>query len=163
MKKCSTCKETKSLAEFNKNISAKDGLHNQCRSCSRISKSAWKKRNRSKCNAQMRNAYAKDPIKNRARVKTYRQINPGIINAQCMRRHAKKLQRTPKWLTRIQHIEIRQFYIDAKKLQWMSNSTDPFEVDHIVPLQGKNVSGLHVPWNLQILPKSLNLKKGNRV
>jgi len=37
------------------------------------------------------------------------------------------------------------------------------EVDHIIPIKGKNVSGLHVPWNLQILTKSKNAKKRNRV
>lgn len=88
--------------------------------------------------------------------------NLDIKAANRAKRRAVKLNATPKWLTKEQLEEIEQFYTDAKELQWLSDPTDPLEVDHIIPLQGKDISGLHVPWNLQIIPKSLNCSKGNR-
>jgi len=37
-----------------------------------------------------------------------------------------------------------------------------FEVDHVVPLVGRNVSGLHAPWNMQVLTRTANRQKGNK-
>jgi 5-methylcytosine-specific restriction endonuclease McrA len=53
-------------------------------------------------------------------------------------------------------------WIDSKALSDIYNNCPPgMEVDHIVPLRGKNVSGLHVPWNLQYLTAQENRRKGN--
>lgn len=92
----------------------------------------------------------------------YRKNNSGRVNSWTRTRQAAKLLRTPKWLTSEHLKQIEQFYIDAKDLQWLSDPTDILTVDHIIPLQGKIVSGLHVPWNLQILPMSMNSSKGTR-
>ena len=38
-----------------------------------------------------------------------------------------------------------------------------YQVDHIIPLHGKNVSGLHVPWNLKVIPATVNQCKGTMI
>jgi hypothetical protein len=91
-----------------------------------------------------------NPERKKANNAAWVKANPGKHRARSAKRNAAKLQRTPKWSDLK---AIQQFYINCPK---------GYEVDHIVPLQGKNVSGLHVPWNLQYLTKSENCSKGNR-
>ena len=64
-----------------------------------------------------------------------------------------KLKACPKWLSNEQLEELRNFYI---------NCPEGYEVDHIIPLKGKNVRGLHVPWNLQYLKREDNNFKSNK-
>jgi 5-methylcytosine-specific restriction endonuclease McrA len=53
---------------------------------------------------------------------------------------------------------------EAHELRKLRNQTTGFEwhVDHIVPLKGKEVCGLHIWSNLRVIPKVLNLRKGNK-
>lgn len=67
---------------------------------------------------------------------------------------ASKNAATPPWLSKEQKEQMILFYKNCPK---------GMEVDHIVPLQGKEVQGLHVPWNLQYLSKSENSRKKNRL
>lgn len=76
------------------------------------------------------------------------------------RRRAAKLKATPPWLTDSMLKEINSFYWLAKDLKLING--EPYHVDHIVPLLGKNICGLHVPWNLQVLPADINIKKSNK-
>lgn len=90
----------------------------------------------------------------------YAKNNPGMVNARHARRYAAKLKATPKWITEEHWKQIENFYIKASELTKQTGVVH--HVDHIIPLQGKNVKGLHVPWNLQILTANENLKKGNK-
>ena len=92
-------------------------------------------------------------------LRNWRLLNKDKHAAKQRRREAAKLKRTPQWLTSGHHAEINNMYWLAADLQKVSG--EKYHVDHIVPLQGKNVSGLHVPWNLQILPADMNCKKSN--
>ena len=76
------------------------------------------------------------------------------------KRRAAKLLRTPKWLTQDDLFFIEEAYHLAKLRTELLGI--PYHVDHILPLQGKTVSGLHVPANLQVIPATINLKKSNR-
>lgn len=73
-----------------------------------------------------------------------------------MKRHAKKLRATPSWADLD---AIAQFYVQSQQIT--EDTGIRHHVDHIVPLQGRNVSGLHVPWNLQVIPAEDNMKKSN--
>jgi len=96
----------------------------------------------------------------REKKKIYRENNRGQINARKAKRSAAKIQATPPWLSKDQLIDIEWIYHCAV---WITEETGiPHEVDHIVPLQGEGVRGLHVPWNLQILTAKENASKCNR-
>lgn len=86
--------------------------------------------------------------------------NPGYSAEACMKRHALKLQCEPRWLSAEHKAAIKQLYAQAALL---TQSTGvQHSIDHIVPLQGSKVTGLHVLWNLQVMPLRENIRKGNR-
>lgn len=78
--------------------------------------------------------------------RAYKEANPERIAFDLAQRRAKQLQRTPKWLTADDRWMMREAYALARLRGRMFGFA--WHVDHIVPLQGEVVSGLHVPWNL---------------
>lgn len=107
-----------------------------------------------------RASYAKHRDARAARGEAWRKKNKPVVAAHAAKRRTAKAQRTPPWLTPKQHEEILAFYVSADALGMLTGEW--YHVDHIVPLRGKTVSGLHVPWNLQVLPATVNLQKRNR-
>ena len=92
--------------------------------------------------------------------KSYRENNKDKVNALSALRRCTKLQRTPKWLTLDDKWIIKEVYHLAQLRTKMLGFE--WHVDHIIPLQAKNVSGLHAPNNLQVIPAKQNLSKHNK-
>lgn len=145
---CKTCAHMTSRkwyiehSERSKEIDIKSRKKNREKRIERAKK--WNRENRERVN-----------LNNRRWCKN----NSHIINAFSKKYKISKIHRTPKWLTKEHIIEIKLIY-ELSKL--ISNHVGiPHHVDHIVPLRGKNVSGLHVPWNLRVIPAKENMKKHN--
>ena len=111
----------------------------------RENKRRYARRNRDKCRAAARKATAKWQINNKAKV--------AANNANY---YASKKQRMPVWAD---SEAIEAVYEEARRLT--EETGIPHHVDHIIPMQGELVSGLHVETNLQVLTAEENIKKSN--
>lgn len=94
--------------------------------------------------------YESDKNTQSTRFRRWQQNHPEKTRAKSALERASRLQRTPLWAD-LELIEL--FY---------KSCPEHYQVDHIIPLNGKIVSGLHVINNLQYLPRLDNLKKGNK-
>ena len=179
-KQCSACGEQKALAAFHRRKSAKDGRMSLCKACrvegSRVHYEAnreavreyqgayYQANKESLVASSSANYYAKrECVARRKRAhyyanrearleanRAYYEKNVARFLASNARRKAAKSQRTPRWAD-----------LDAIAAVY-EYCPRGYHVDHIIPLRGKNVSGLHVAKNLQYLTASANLAKGNR-
>lgn len=159
----------------------------RCIQCSRDNRTAWGKKNREKVNAYLRDWHAANPERSKffdrrkhandaesrnrrsaewrnanldrmREFKTrWKKSNPDYVNADAAKRRSAKLLRSVPWAD---ERGIRWYYQQAKRLEEHFGAT--FHVDHILPLQGKLVSGFHHQDNLQILTEEENLRKNNR-
>lgn len=89
----------------------------------------------------------------------WKKNNVAYTRANSVRRRVAKIYRTPPWLNAGHFFEMECIYRYCNSLRDIGMN---FHVDHIAPLQGEKVSGLHVPWNLQVIHASENLSKGNK-
>jgi hypothetical protein len=163
MKKCSKCGIEKSFDCFHKNASNKDGYNFQCKECrkegcalyfKKLDETTKIKRNSKKrqwadANKEKIKEYSKEYSKNNKSLRAYTQ----------RKRDCAKKKRIPHWLTQQDFLHIKCLYQLAEMRT--KETGYPWHVDHVIPLQGRTVSGLHVPTNLQVIPASENLRKYN--
>jgi hypothetical protein len=144
-KKCSTCKSLKEMELFSKNNTSADGRGTVCKECRR---------------EYDRDLYATKGDKVRSRVKKYRKENLPKVNAMDAAKIKKRKRATPNWLNWFHKAQIEEFY-ELAAARTMQTGVE-HHVDHVVPIKGKKVSGLNVPWNLQVLTAQENMRKHAR-
>ena len=150
---CTICKTNKSLTEFYRLKTVKDGRRSACKTCT----AAKQKKFRSNIKDVIAEKMAKWREENPFYGKQWRIENKSLTNAYTAKRRSKKLKATPKWANE----KIIQSYYNVCAFFNEVNGYTKYHVDHIIPLQGKLVSGLHVEGNLQIILAKDNFKKSN--
>lgn len=95
-------------------------------------------------------------IKNKA----WRTNNPEKDYGRWLNRQVAKQQRTVSWDKELTDLVVVEGLNLCKRLEKLTNSS--WHLDHVIPLRGKTVSGLHVWNNFQVLPASVNIRKGNK-
>lgn len=188
-KTCSCCNVEKSLTEFHKYSKSKDGHKNICKHCRVESSKSYHYRNQATI-LQKSKAYRDQPHRKELSVvyqKVYREENSETLKINKKVWYEKTKERTKPqrseykknnraWFNqlnaerRAMHKSATALWGDKKvireiyELAKMCSDTSgiPHHVDHIIPIKGKNVCGLHVENNLQILSATANISKGNR-
>ncbi len=190
MKACPACKAEKPLDDFGKDKVRKDGLNVYCKPCARLqvkkAMAGYRERNpgketmrmatmrsfpgfRENERARARELYQENLDVERKRKREWRRANPDTARrynkakpetmaAVKARYRAAMINAMPSWADQQ---AIRSVYAEARRKSRQDNIV--YHVDHIVPLQGVNVCGLHVHWNLQVLDAFSNRSKGNRL
>ncbi len=170
MKICSRCKEAKPFSEFQSRRASPDGLTSACKVCRnkvarlRYAGDETYRESQKQATAARREA---DPEEHRAANRRHYENTKAEYIARVQRRDAavpgyrlavgvwadlRRLRRVPPWAKLADFLAI---YAERAALG------PGYEVDHIIPLNGELVSGLHVPGNLQILSREQNTAKGN--
>lgn len=159
-KTCRTCNQEKVLDEFYCRQKPNGPYYNlDCKSCFSNRNRDYRKSNSEQVKLVEKTYWLKNKDKNRAKSKKHYELNKSFYKAKSSERRATKRQATPSWLSKRHKKEIQDLFWLAQDLR--SVTGEEYHVDHIVPLTNEIVCGLHVPWNLQILPSDINLSKSN--
>jgi hypothetical protein len=124
--------------------------------CAQARVKAWAATNREAVARNSKTYADKNRKAVNARIKDWKSRNIEKVRTQTATRRAKRKYAQPKWVS---SSDLLSVYAQAKRVSDMIGYE--YHVDHIVPLQGELVCGLHVPWNLQIIPAWQNLQKQN--
>lgn len=117
----------------------------------------YREANRDRRIAQKRAWDAENAERRRQYERLRWRLNPETARAEDRKRKEAIRRALPPWADAV---AIAAFYEQAVRVSQCTGI--PHHVDHVVPLRGRRVSGLHVPLNLRVVPAAVNIRKGNR-
>jgi hypothetical protein len=186
VKVCKRCLLAKDLTAFSRDRTRVGGRAHTCKTCvaetrpsrvgSETSKKYWQtfyaarkdailaaQREDENRRQRARDYYAEHGERLRARQQQIQRTPEGQAAhaARQKRRVAAIARATPAWLSPEQKAQIAHTYWHAKDASLVTGES--YHVDHVAPLQGRLVCGLHVPWNLRVVPADVNLRKHTRL
>jgi len=118
----------------------------------------WREENREDINEKHKEWREENKEHVNERSRQWKKENRYKVLANTRKRQAGKQQRTPKWA--IEDI-IKVFYFMSEHLGRIMN--EKYHVDHIIPLKGENITGLHTHNNLQVITAKENMTKNNKI
>lgn len=144
-KTCTECHATKPLSDFTRRAASKDGRTAKCAECLRLKK-LW--------DYHTHAGHRADTL---ARIKTSKAMrferDPAYKRAFNLWGAAKRRSHVPPWVAIVDFVPVCQEALDKGP---------EYEIDHIIPLKGALVCGLHVPANVQVILRAENIKKSNK-
>ncbi len=146
MKTCRQCNKEQPTTEFYKQARNKDGLFHECKEC---------------CKKQRNKRYSDNKEYERELSRKHYRNNKQYYITKAYLRNKQVARAKPAWLTEEHEFMLEEIY-ELRDLRSKLTGV-VHHVDHIVPLRGQNCCGLHVPWNLQVIPAVDNLSKSNRI
>lgn len=117
-------------------------------------------RNADKYREYRKRYYESNKDKARAAICASMSATPEKYRAHKMNRKARKASATPSWFSDFDTFVVEEAYALAERRYAVIGGE--WQVDHIIPLTGRNVCGLHVGTNLQVIPATANNRKRNR-
>jgi len=157
-KLCRKCDTVKSLDGFHKCSRNKTGVQSKCKVCSsKIGRTRYAQ-NKDRVLLANRSWSNRNKEKHDLARRLWKSNNRGLVNYHTAIRRARKKKATPAWanLSRIKYI--------YDHCNWLNTTFNlNLHVDHIIPLAGANICGLHIHTNLQVIPAEVNLKKQNKL
>lgn len=158
MKTCTKCQATKPFDGFYKRSRAPDGHEAWCKVCRLEHNRAWLARNKDRHSELTRSWYECNKDQHLANSKEWYAANRHRKLATTTAREQRCRLATPAWADKE---AIVAFYKEAQRLT--AETGIQYDVDHIIPLQGKTVSGLHIPANLRVIPSAENKRKAAKL